>query len=280
MAFVVLIPARLASTRLPRKALADIGGVPMIVRVAQQAGRSGAARVVVAADDAEIVAACTAHGVSAMLTASHHVNGSDRIAEASDVLGLGDDEIVVNVQGDEPLIEPALIDACAALLAERGECVMSTVAHAIDEPIDFENPNIVKVVLDARGHALYFSRAQIPWPRDAAPASEAQAMRPLRHVGLYAYRAGFLRRFPLLSHSPLEEIERLEQLRVLWHGERIAVHVSDLAVGVGVDTADDLAQARRLVAAATARVLPDRAALGGAVDAPMIPPDPRRGPKP
>jgi len=249
VAFVVLIPARLASTRLPRKALADIGGVPMIVRVAQQAQRSGASRVVVAADDAEIVAACTAHRVSALLTASHHANGSDRIAEASEALGLGDDEIVVNVQGDEPLIEPALIDACAALLAERGECVMSTVAHAIDERGDFENPNIVKVVLDARGHALYFSRAPIPWPRDAAGASEAQALRPLRHVGLYGYRAGFLRRFPRLSHSPLEEIERLEQLRVLWHGERIAVHVSHGAPGLGIDTPADLEAARALFAA-------------------------------
>jgi 3-deoxy-manno-octulosonate cytidylyltransferase (CMP-KDO synthetase) len=249
VAFVVLIPARLASTRLPRKALADIGGVPMIVRVARQAERSRASRVVVAADDDEIVAACASHGVSALLTAAHHANGSDRIAEASEALGLGDDEIVVNVQGDEPLIEPALIDACAALLAERGECVMSTVAHSIDERVDFENPHIVKVVLDARGHALYFSRAPIPWPRDAAGASRvpAASLRPLRHVGLYAYRAGFLRRFPLLPHSPLEEIERLEQLRVLWHGERIAVHVSDLAPGIGVDTADDLAQARRLV---------------------------------
>jgi len=248
VAFVVLIPARLASTRLPRKALADIGGVPMIVRVAQQAARSRATRVVVAADDAEIVAACTAHGVAALLTATHHANGSDRIAEASGALGLGDDEIVVNVQGDEPLIAPALIDSCAALLAERGECVMSTVAHAIDERSDFENPHIVKVVLDARGHALYFSRAPIPWPRDAAGAIWAPAsLRPLRHVGLYAYRAGFLRRFPRLAHSPLEEIERLEQLRVLWHGERIAVHVSELAPGVGVDTADDLAHARRLV---------------------------------
>ena len=253
MSFVVLIPARMASTRLPRKALADIGGMPMIVRVARQAGRSSASRVVVATDDDEIVAACAAHGVAALLTSAHHANGSDRIAEASASLGLGDDEIVVNVQGDEPLIEPALIDACAALLADRQECVMSTVAHAIDERSDFENPHIVKVVLDARGHALYFSRAPIPWPRDASADGGAPAsMRPLRHVGLYAYRAGFLRRFPRLPHSPLEEIERLEQLRVLWHGERIAVHVSDLAAGVGVDTAEDLAQARRLVDARSA----------------------------
>jgi len=253
VAFVVLVRARLASTRLPRKALADIGGLPMIVRVARRAAMSQAARVVVAADDAEIVAACAAHGVTALLTSPQHVTGSDRIAEASAMLGLDDDEIVVNVQGDEPLIEPALIDACAALLAERSDCVMGTIAHAIEDRADFENPNIVKVVLDARGHAMYFSRAPIPWPRDdptSAPAARSSA--PLRHVGLYAYRAGFLRRFPRLSHSPLEDIERLEQLRVLWHGERIAVHVSALAPGVGVDTAEDLAQARRIVAAAGA----------------------------
>jgi len=253
VSFVVLVPARLASTRLPRKALADIGGVPMIVRVAQRAAASKASRVVVAADDAEIVAACAGHGVAALLTSPGHATGSDRIAEASQTLGLGDDEIVVNVQGDEPLIEPALIDACARLLAERSECVMSTVAHAIDSRADFENPNIVKVVLDARGHALYFSRAPIPWPRDDTAATPLQgATAPLRHVGLYAYRAGFLRRFPRLEHSPLEDIERLEQLRVLWHGERIAVHVSPLAPGVGVDTAEDLAEARRIVGGAGA----------------------------
>jgi len=251
MRFVVLIPARLASSRLPRKALADLGGVPMIVRVAQRAAASRAARVVVAADDDEIVAACAAHGVAALLTSKDHASGSDRIAEASTALGLADDDIVVNVQGDEPLIAPALIDACASLLAARTDCVMSTAAHAIAEPGDFENPNIVKVVVDAAGRALYFSRAPIPWPRDAAAsAPRSSAAPPLRHVGLYAYRAGFLRRFPLLTASPLEEVERLEQLRVLWHGERIAVHVSTLPAGIGVDTADDLAQARRAIAGA------------------------------
>jgi 3-deoxy-manno-octulosonate cytidylyltransferase (CMP-KDO synthetase) len=249
VSFVVLIPARLASSRLPRKALADLGGVPMIVRVAQRAARSRASRVVVAADDAEIVGACAAHGIAALLTSVRHASGSDRIAEASAALGLDDAEIVVNVQGDEPLIEPALIDACAALLAERTDCVMSTAAHAIDDRADFANPNIVKVVLDAAGRALYFSRAPIPWPReDEGIGALAMATPALRHVGLYAYRAGFLRRFPLLAASPLEEIERLEQLRVLWHGERIAVHVSDLPPGIGVDTAEDLARARRLIA--------------------------------
>ena len=251
MRFVVLIPARLASTRLPRKALADIGGVPMIVRTARRAAASRATRVVVAADDDEIVAACSAHGVASLLTAKTHASGSDRIAEAAAALGLGDDEIVVNVQGDEPLIEPALIDACAALLAERRDCVMSTAAHAIVDAEEFANPNVVKVVVDAAGRALYFSRAPIPWPRDAGRVDPtATVSPPLRHVGLYAYRVGFLRRFPTLAASPLEGTERLEQLRVLWHGERIAVHVSALAPGVGVDTEEDLANARRLVAGA------------------------------
>ncbi len=248
MRFVVLIPARLASSRLPRKALADIGGVPMIVRVARRAAASRASRVVVAADDDEIVQACGAHGVAALLTSRQHASGSDRIAEASVALGLGDDEIVVNVQGDEPLIEPALIDACAELLEARPDCVMGTVAHPIAEREDFANANVVKVVVDAAGRALYFSRAPIPWPREAGGAEPAaMASPPLRHVGVYAYRVGFLRRFPQLAASPLEEVERLEQLRVLWHGERIAVHVSTLAPGIGVDTADDLASVRRVV---------------------------------
>ena len=249
MRFVVLIPARLASSRLPRKALALIAGVPMIVRVARQAARSRATRVIVAADDEEIVAACAAHDVTALLTSKDHASGSDRLAEATDLLGLADDELIVNVQGDEPLIEPALIDACAALLVERGDCVMSTAAHPIAERADFENRNVVKVVLDADGRALYFSRAPIPWPRDTAGAAmpATTATFALRHVGLYAYRAGFLRRFPQLPASPLEEFERLEQLRVLWHGHRIAVHVSALAPAIGVDTPEDLAKVRRLV---------------------------------
>ena len=251
MAFTVLIPARLASTRLPRKVLADLGGLPMVVRVAQRAARSRASRVIVAADDAEIVAACAAHGVASVLTSSHHPSGSDRLAEACEVLGIGDGEIVVNVQGDEPLIEAGLIDACADLLAERSDCVMSTAAHAIDNRADFANPNIVKVVLDATGRALYFSRATIPWPRDgdAFDGPGRGAGSPLRHVGLYAYRAEFLRRFPLLKASPLEEIERLEQLRVLWHGEHIAVHISDSKPAIGIDTPDDLARAQALFAA-------------------------------
>ena len=246
----MLVPARLASTRLPRKVLADLGGVAMVVRVAQRAAGSGASRVVVAADDAEIVAVCTACGVDSVLTSTDHASGSDRLAEACEILSIDDEEIVVNVQGDEPMIEPALIDACAALLAEQTDCVMSTAAHPIVERIDFENPNIVKVVLDANGRALYFSRAPIPWPRESAAFDRASspAAAPLRHVGLYAYRARFLRRFPLLAVSPLEQIERLEQLRVLWHGERIAVHVSDARPGIGIDTPEDLAKAQAMFA--------------------------------
>ena len=245
--FHVLVPARLASTRLPRKPLADIGGVPMVVRVARRAAQSGAASVVVAADDAEIVAACTAHGVQALLTGRDHESGSDRLAEACALLGLDGSQIVVNVQGDEPMLPPRLVDAVASLLEGRDDCVMSTAAHAIADAADFENPNIVKVVLDAAGRALYFSRAPIPWPRDArANAGALGVPAALRHVGLYAYRAGFLRRFPLLARSPLEDVERLEQLRVLWHGERIAVHVGDEDAGVGIDTPADLARARAL----------------------------------
>jgi len=252
--FTVLVPARLASTRLPNKPLADIAGVPMVVRVAQRAALSGATRVVVAADDARIAQACAAHGVQAMLTRSDHASGSDRLAEACELLGLDGDDVVVNVQGDEPLIDPALVRRCAELLAERNDCVMSTAAHAISEHADYLNPNVVKVVLDAAGRALYFSRAPIAWWRDGLvhgvnggqPALPTPA--PLRHVGLYGYRAGFLRRFPSLPASPLEQTEALEQLRVLWHGERIVVHVAATSPGPGVDTPEDLARVRALFA--------------------------------
>jgi 3-deoxy-manno-octulosonate cytidylyltransferase (CMP-KDO synthetase) len=248
LAFDVLIPARLASTRLPDKPLAEIGGMPMIVRVARRAAQSGARSVTVAADHARIIAACTRHGIAVVPTAESHPSGSDRLAEAAVRLGFDGDDIVVNVQGDEPMIEPAMIDACAALLEARRDCVMSTAAHAIHDDADFNNVNIVKVVLDAAGRALYFSRAPIPWPRDGRVAATASTV-PLRHVGLYAYRAGFLRRYPGLAVSPLETIERLEQLRVLWHGERIAVHLSDGEPGIGIDTPEDLERARSLFAA-------------------------------
>ncbi|MCW5660295.1 MAG: 3-deoxy-manno-octulosonate cytidylyltransferase [Burkholderiaceae bacterium] len=246
MSFTVLIPARLKSTRLPDKPLADIHGAPMVVRVAQQAARSQAARVVVAGDDARIVQACRAHGVQALLTRVDHASGSDRLAEACEQLGLDGAAIVVNVQGDEPLISTGMIDACAALLQARHDCVMSTVAHAIDDAAEYANPNVVKVVCDAAGRALYFSRASIPHWRDRSDAAALSSPPPLRHVGLYAYRAAFLRRFPTLPHAPLEALEALEQLRVLWHGEHIAVHVSDDRPGPGVDTPADLERVRAI----------------------------------
>ncbi|MGY8903977.1 MAG: 3-deoxy-manno-octulosonate cytidylyltransferase [Burkholderiales bacterium] len=269
MRFTVLIPARLASTRLPNKPLADIGGQPMVVRVARQAAQSAAQRVVVAADSQAITEACKAHGVEAVLTGTHHLSGSDRLAQACDLLGLADDEVVVNVQGDEPLIAPALINQVAALLNRHPQASMGTAAHPVQTLADFLNPNVVKVVLDAQGQALYFSRAPIPYPRDAslAPqtdlptaaaatgptlnATDASWLKgqPLRHIGLYSYRAAFLRRFPALQPAPLELTESLEQLRVLWHGLRIAVHVTQQAPASGVDTPEDLARIRRVFTA-------------------------------
>ena len=255
MSFTVLIPARLASTRLPNKPLADIGGLPMVVRVAQrvQAGQPGRgpARVVVATDSADILSACAAHGVEAVLTRNDHPSGSDRLAEASSLLGLADDHIVVNVQGDEPLIDPALVGAVAALLTQQPTASMSTAAHAIDNPADFHNPKVVKVVLDGQGMALYFSRAPIPHWRDQPQGNGALALPPqpaaLRHIGIYGYRAGFLRQFPTLAQAPIETTEALEQLRAMWHGYRIAVHVTLQAPGLGVDTPQDLARVRRLI---------------------------------
>ena len=253
MSFTVLVPARLASTRLPNKPLADIAGLPMVVRVAQRASQSGAERVVVAGDDPSIVAACAAHGVHAILTRQDHPSGTDRLAEACEQLGLDGDDIVVNVQGDEPLIDPALIDAVASALSAHPECAMSTAAHAIDSLDDFLNPNVVKAVLDAQGNALYFSRAPIPWWRDGstggAPPGALPSPQPLRHIGIYGYRAGFVRKFPSLTPAPIEAIEALEQLRALWHGHRIAVHVSQAAPGPGIDTPEDLARVRAVFAA-------------------------------
>ena len=252
MSFTVLIPARLASTRLPNKPLADIHGAPMVVRVAQRASLSSALRTVVAADSTEIIEKCLAFGVQAVLTRIDHASGSDRLAEACDLLGLADDDIVVNVQGDEPLIEPELINAVARLLAGRPDCAMSTAAHSIDQLADYLNPNVVKVVLDARQRALYFSRAPIPAARDFAGKAWWEAggalSKPLRHVGIYGYRVGFLRQYPALSQAPLERLESLEQLRALWHGFSIAVHISETAPGPGVDTPEDLERARTLFA--------------------------------
>lgn len=253
MAYTVLIPARLASTRLPNKPLADIAGTPMIVRVAQRvlAGVAPATRVVVAADHPSILATCAAHGIEAVLTRQDHASGSDRLGEACELLGLDDGAIVVNVQGDEPLIDPGLVDAVAQLLVSRPEATMSTAAHPIDSVEDFRNPNVVKVVLDAAGLALYFSRAPIAWWRDgfAQGITQLPDPAPLRHIGIYGYRVGFLRQFPTLPVAPIEQTEALEQLRAMWHGYRIAVHTTATAPGAGVDTPQDLERVRRLFAA-------------------------------
>ncbi|QHI97259.1 3-deoxy-manno-octulosonate cytidylyltransferase [Xylophilus rhododendri] len=246
--FTVLIPARLASSRLPDKPLADIGGLPMVVRVARQAQISGAARTVVAADSPSIIDACRRHGVEALLTRIDHSCGSDRLAEACDLLGLSDDAIVVNVQGDEPLMPAELIASVAELLHQRPEADIATAAHAIESLEDFRNPNVVKVVTDRSGLALYFSRAPIAWQRDgsAAGAPILPTPRPLRHIGIYAYRVRFLRAFPTLEQAPLELSEALEQLRALWHGRRIAVLDVEHPPAGGVDTPEDLARVRTL----------------------------------
>jgi 3-deoxy-manno-octulosonate cytidylyltransferase (CMP-KDO synthetase) len=243
--FTVIIPARLASTRLPNKPLADLGGKPMVVRVAERAALSGAARIVVATDHADIAAACKAHGVDVCMTRADHPSGTDRIAEVALALGLAPDAVVVNLQGDEPLIEPGLLAACAARISAT--VPMATCAHPLHDAADVFNPNVVKVVLNGAGNALYFSRAAIPWHRDGFAASQAALPAgyvPLRHIGLYAYNNRFLQEYPTLAPSPIESTEALEQLRVLWHGVPIAVHVTGSAPAAGVDTPDDLARVR------------------------------------
>jgi 3-deoxy-manno-octulosonate cytidylyltransferase (CMP-KDO synthetase) len=245
--FVALIPARLGSTRLPRKPLADIGGAPMVVRVAQKAQAAQAARVVVAADSEEIVAACARHGVEAILTAATHETGTDRLAEAFVRLALADETIVVNVQGDEPLIPSRVIADVAESLARHADCAIATAAHPLADAAEFFDPNVVKVVLDRGGRALYFSRAPIPWARDAFAAGRAALPAGLpayRHVGLYAYRGAFLREYPRLARDPLERFESLEQLRALASGYRIAVLPLADALPTGVDTPEQLAFAR------------------------------------
>ncbi|MES2910093.1 MAG: 3-deoxy-manno-octulosonate cytidylyltransferase [Pseudomonadota bacterium] len=249
MKFTVVIPARLASTRLPNKPLADIAGVPMIVRVAHQALKSNACKVVVATDSIEVAERCADFDMHTVMTSADHASGSDRLAEACHVLGLDDDDLIVNVQGDEPLIDPELINSVAGLLHTRTDCAMSTAAHPISSLQEYLNPNVVKLVLDARQTALYFSRSPIPAGRDFEGREWWQAgelPKPLRHIGIYGYRMEFLKQFPALPQAPMERLESLEQLRALWHGHRIAVHISDKEPGAGVDTPDDLERVRML----------------------------------
>jgi 3-deoxy-manno-octulosonate cytidylyltransferase (CMP-KDO synthetase) len=245
--FSVIIPARFASSRLPGKALADIAGKPMIVHVAERARESGALRVCIATDDDGIREAVEQHGFTAAMTRPDHPSGTDRIAEVVESQGFDPEDIVVNVQGDEPLIEPGLIRAVAGLLSDAPEAAIATACHPIHDAAEMFDPNVVKVVLDHEGYARYFSRAPIPWARDAFARSTSALPAGLpcyRHIGIYAYRARFLSTFPRLAPSPLERFEALEQLRALWHGFAIAVAVRHDAPHPGVDTPEDLERAR------------------------------------
>lgn len=252
-AFKVVIPARHASTRLPGKPLLDIGGKPMVVRVAEQAAASGAQQILIATDHESILAAAVQHGFQACMTRADHASGTDRIAEVGAREGWGDDTIVVNVQGDEPLIPPALIRAVAQHLQDHSECAIATACHPVHDEASMRNPNIVKAVLDKQGNALYFSRAPIPWPRDAWANNQPlpPTVEVLRHIGIYAYRAGFLKAYGQLAPAPIEQTEALEQLRALYHGYRIGVTITQEAPPAGVDTEQDLLQARRVFESST-----------------------------
>ena len=247
--FTVIIPARYASTRLPGKALLDLAGKPMVVRVGEQAALSGASRLVVATDDVRVAEAVRQHGFEAVMTRADHATGTDRLAEVVSLLKLADAEIVVNVQGDEPLIDPLFIRAVAELLNSRPDAAIATACHRISDSDEVFNPNVVKVALDRDNTALYFSRAPIPYARDAFVQDGKtipDALPIYRHIGLYAYRASFLRTFPTLPAPAMESFEALEQLRALWHGYRIAVLVTDATPAPGVDTPEDLARVRAL----------------------------------
>ena len=237
--FTVVIPARLASSRLERKALADLGGKPMVIRVAERSAQSAANRIIVATDAQEIGSVCKAANLEVMMTREDHPSGTDRLAEVALQLGLNDEAIVVNVQGDEPLIPVDLINQVANTLQSKPHCAMATAAVAIHDQSEITNPNVVKVVLSKNNEALYFSRSAIPFDRNHSS--------PIyyRHLGIYAYRTGFLKAFSNLAISPLEQAESLEQLRALWHGYAIAVHITPESPPPGVDTQADLDRARQ-----------------------------------
>lgn len=249
--FFAIIPSRMKSTRLPEKPLKDIAGQPMVVRVAHRAQESGAKDVFVATDHEAIVKACEEYGVKVVMTSAEHPTGTDRLAETVAKLGLPDEAIVVNVQGDEPLIPLEAIRNVAELLASHPECEMATAGHPIDSIEEFLNPNVVKVVRDSKGNAITFSRAPIPWPRDAFREDRAkfpEGLEALRHIGLYAYRVKFLKRYPQWEQAPIEKWESLEQLRALYYGVKIAVAVLPGALPAGVDTQEDLDRVREVYA--------------------------------
>ncbi len=245
--FRVVIPARYGSSRLPGKPLVEIDGKPLIRHVWERCNASAAMSVCVATDDARIADACRGFGADVAMTRADHHSGSDRIAEVIAHRGWADADIIVNVQGDEPCMPPALVDQVAADLAARTDCAIATLAHPITEAQALFDPHVVKVVIDEAGFALYFSRAPLPWHRDEFPRNRDRlpaGVTFLRHIGLYAYRASALTRFVAWSPAPLERAEALEQLRALWHGERIHVSIAAEAPGPGVDTADDIARVR------------------------------------
>ncbi len=246
--FHIVIPARYASSRLPAKPLLDIAGKPMIVRVAEQAVKAKAASVTVATDHEAIAEVVSQHGFDVVLTRKDHPSGTDRIAEVALHKQWQGEEIIVNVQGDEPLIEPALIREVANNLAQHPQAAMATACHPIHDKANMLNPNVVKVVMDVKGYAMYFSRAPIPYPRDAFAGQQElpSNMSVYRHIGLYAYRASFLREFNQLTSAEIEQIESLEQLRVLWHGYKISVAITENAPATGVDTEQDLILVRHL----------------------------------
>lgn len=241
MSFIVVIPARYASTRLPGKALADIAGRPMVAHVVDRANESGASRVIVATDDSRIAQALENEACDVCMTRADHQSGSDRLAEVVNTLAIADDDVVVNVQGDEPMIPARLIDQVATALVGAGDAVMSTAARKITDQATLEDPNVVKVVFARNGCALYFSRAPIPYARDLRVADA------WHHIGIYAYRASFLKRYHQLLDSSIEQTESLEQLRVLDNGDSIMVETVDYDTGIGVDTPDDLERARKLM---------------------------------
>lgn len=248
MSFKVVIPARFDSSRLPGKPLADIAGKPMIVHVVERAKRSDASEVIVATDHEEVRAAVERHGHVALMTRRDHASGTDRIAEVVEQRGWSDNELVVNVQGDEPGMDPNLIGQVAACLARNPGATVATACYPIQSADEFFNPNVVKVVRDVGGNALYFSRAPIPWARDAFAGDRTQlpqGMTAQRHLGIYAYRCGFLRSFGGLPVSSLETLEALEQLRMLWHGYRILVAEAARLPETGVDTLEDLERVRQ-----------------------------------
>jgi len=249
LSFRVVIPARYASSRLPAKPLLDIAGKPMVIHVVERALESGADQVIVATDNEEIVAVVRQYGHEVVMTRESHVSGTDRIAEVALAQGWSDDAIVVNVQGDEPLIAPALIREVANNLAQHPDAAIATACHAIHDKASMLNPNIVKVVMDAHGHAMYFSRAPIPCARDAFAADLDFPVNMLayRHIGIYAYRVGFLKAYSGLKPAAIEQLESLEQLRALWHGYKISVAVSDNAPATGVDTQEDLELVRSIL---------------------------------